>query len=339
MKDAEVAYKSQVFLYQKEYFSTRKQLEDVLARISDYKVVQKNKKIELKKEINELQKKTEELLEENTELKLLTASIEQNKLQMKEIFLEKEAENQALIEKIQAFEREIPKTRKSSISISEVSYDNSEFFSKLLLFPEGILFKNRYIQVGISIKLKDSSGIALIYIGNCQNKPISSLETRIESENLEIQINNTVEASPVLPGHQADRIIRFTYANCFETPPKLIIQYGNHKKTLKLPITPLLFFQKSFNPEKTLDFWDSFPEKVTKDIGKTADISSIAKTLIFYPSFSELLLDGQCFLHSQEAILQISLKNSLILIEIRSSSAEILKIVSALVEEALKFNC
>ena len=225
-------------MYQYEYFTLKKQMAEVYQKASIFKENHKHVKANFKSEIKKNLKEKEELSAQIDELKLMVLAMEQNKIQIKEIFDEKEIENQKLREDIDGLRAELSElklcetqrfsdfnqcdTRKfSELRLSMTSgsffqskyleYDNDRFFSKLLTCSEGILYKNHFIQIGISVKIEKKIGSAIIYIGNCKTKPITLLETTVESTDLKVEINKEMELSPILSGKQADRIIHFEF--------------------------------------------------------------------------------------------------------------------------------
>ena len=302
-------------------------------------------------EITTLQNKIDDYAKENSELKLLVAAIEQNKQQMKEIYNEKEKENQILLEKIRKLQAEINETqvcettrdlllnssllRTGSLGTYTHDCDNYEMFLKLLSVSQGILFKNRYIQVGISIKVKDFTAVAILYIGNCRNRPITSLETEIESEDLKIMINTQVESAPIPQGQQADRVIQFQYTKFFMSPPKLIIKYGDSKKVLKLPITPALFLRPG-ESERIKETWENLPEMYMKDIGKClVKLEEVVESLCLYPNFQFVVVENKYFLYCKEVIVMIQSDNGRVRLEGRGVNEELLCLICNFMAEKL----
>ena len=300
-----------------------------------------------------MQTEVETLTKEKNDALLTISTMQQSKLQMKEVFTEKEAENERLKKKVEELQIELSEgylceTFRNSVSdlslsrpitsaeVSEIV--NYKFYSNLLTVSEGVLYKNRYVEVGIAIKIENCIGKGLLYIGNYRNKELENIETVIESKELKIEINAKSDNLPLMPHKQTNRILFFEFEKWFESVPCLVLKYNHSIKVLKLPITALLFL----NPSQDVNLgerWEklmSFSEVSRIPCKSELPLEEIIKKLTFYPGFQYLNVENVNFLHCEKVIMTVEAKNSEIIVEIRCEHAELQKIVNELIRFQIK---
>lgn len=314
-------------------------------------------------ELNSIKKKYHKLIDEfkqykeklETEIEekntLITVMVN-NKNQMREVFLAKEKENEDLCKKIEELGEELEQyvsldTTRFSINDLRISRagsmvenldqpDNLKYFSSLLCCNQGILFKNRSIEVGICVKVEDGLAIAWIYIGNCMQRPIDYLETVVYSPEISVDISETVEKKNIPPLSQSNRKLIIHFERYFELPPKLIIRYNSSSKLLQLPITSALFLKPSPDIPSSLQI----PSESINSESFTSQIPfpKLQKFFSFAPSFKSVLIEPDIILFTSELIIKLSQNLSNTQILISSHSAELLKIICSLCKSQIEFN-
>jgi hypothetical protein len=277
----------------------------------------------------------------------------QNKLQMKEIFNEKLLENEVLKKKVYDLRAEINELSlnqtlpfseiKMSVThplslLKDLECDNQKFYMHLLTTSQGILFRNKYVEVGISLKIENHVGKALLYIGNRSNREIESLETSIESDEIKVNINLIIENHPLQPLTQSNRIIVFEFTSWFSKPPNLLLKYDNSVKILKLPITSAAFL----HPSTDLDIkarWESlgpYSDISTMPCKPETILEDILKKLIFFPSFKAISIENTYMIHTYEILMSLKIINFDIILEIRTKDIELQRIIKTMVFNQFK---
>ena len=289
-----------------------------------------------------------ELEEKNT----MIAVMANNKSQMKEVFLAKEQENEELCKKIEELHIELDEyisLDTTRFSIADIKFsrsgsilenldepDNMKYFGSLLCSNQGILYKNKSLEVGYCVKVDLNVAYVLIYIGNCMQKPIDYLETLIFSPDIPVDLSETIETQPVPPLSQSNRKLIIHFEHYFSTPPKLLIRYNSSSKLLQLPITSALFLTPSSDEINTLlKKTESF---FSECLSSQIPFSKLQKLLFFNPSLKFTLLEPDFYLFCTEIILKLSQNTSHTEIMIMCGNQELLGIITELCKLQISLN-
>lgn len=289
-----------------------------------------------------------ELEEKNT----LIAVMVNNKNQMREVFLAKEKENEELCKKIEELHDEVSGynsldttrfnivdlrfSRSESILENLDEPDNMKYFGSLLCANQGILFKNKSIEVGYCVKVDLNVAYVLIYIGNCMQKPIDYLETLIFSPEIPIDLSESIETHSVSPLSQSNRKLIIHFEHFFSLPPKLLIRYNSSSKLLQLPITSALFLTPS--PDEFESLLKKSENFLSECLISQIPFSKLQKLLFFNPSFKSTLLEPDFYLYCTEIIIKLSQKMSNTEILIMSFNQELLGIITELCKGQINLN-
>ncbi|KAK4541177.1 hypothetical protein LTR36_008251 [Oleoguttula mirabilis] len=126
-------------------------------------------------------------------------------------------------------------------SASHLSPDWETGYNRLSLKPEGILYEDVQIQVGLRSEYRAEVGCLILYFGNKSSAPIQSFTTTLDngsSAQLKVDIkglpDTTVHASA-----QTQQMIMFEAKGIFTNPPTIRISYmagSLQALTLQLPV-------------------------------------------------------------------------------------------------------
>ncbi|OMJ76972.1 hypothetical protein SteCoe_23558 [Stentor coeruleus] len=290
----------------------------------------KNQKSAISQLKQELKSSQNKLSEKSLQIQHMVTKFEQ----IKELFIEKEAETEKLKKKIEEFQVEISQYKmsetiryndnefslqRSSFVMSKSSEcDNFKYFLSLLSSSQGILYKSRNVEVGICLKVDKFNCRAILYIGNRKEDPLINLETYIESEDLPGEINTIIEPGPVFHMQQANRIMNFDYSKGFISSPKLILKYNDTNKILLLPITPALLCDKT--PEDTIrSLWKKFSNNSMVFCQQNEELvfEDILKRLKIYPNFEVWNKGKYSYVYTAEFLMRIMVNKKELEVETR----------------------
>ncbi|OMJ70260.1 hypothetical protein SteCoe_31810 [Stentor coeruleus] len=278
----------------------------------------------------ELKSSQSELSEKSIQIQHMLISREQ----MHELFIEKEIETEKLKKKNEELQMEISqykmlettKYSENELSLQRSSFvmsksaecDNFKYFLSLLSSSQGILYKNRNIEVGICLKIDQGRCRAILYIGNRKETPLINLETYIESEDLPGEINTKIEPSPVLHMQQANRIMHFDYSKGFTISPKLIIKYNDMNKILLLPITQALLCNKT-TEDLVRVLWKKFSNSsmVFCQQNEGFILDDLIGRLKLYPNFEVWNKGEYAYVYTAEFLMRVMVNENELEVETR----------------------
>lgn len=257
-----------------------------------------------------------------------------NREQIKELFIEKEIETEKLKKKIEELKVEISQYKMSEtircsdteLSLQRSSFvmskcaecDNFKYFLSLLSSSQGILYKNRNVEVGIYLKIDQGHCRGILYIGNRKEDPLINLETYIESEDLLGEINTKIEPGPVFHMQQANRIVHFEYSQGFIASPKLILKYNDSTKVLLLPITPSLVCNKT-SEDSVRGLWKKYSNSsmVFCQQNEGLVLESVVERLKMYPNFEILNKGEYAYVYTAEFLMRVRVSEKELEVETR----------------------
>ena len=131
--------------------------------------------------------------------------------------------------------------RSLQLPSTQLSPDWEIGYNRLILQPEGILYEDPQIQVGLRTEYRFEIGCIIIYYTNRASYPIGSLITTLEIQDPDRLKANTkgLPGSEILPAGQTQQMVMFEAKNVFEASPTIRISYaaGSHQTLiLQLPI-------------------------------------------------------------------------------------------------------
>ena len=127
-------------------------------------------------------------------------------------------------------------------SALHLSPDWEPGYNRLLLQPEGILYDDIQVQIGLRSEYRAEVGCIILYFTNKSSAPIQSFTTtpdNASSDQLKMEIK-TLPETTVHPGAQTQQMIIFEAKSVFTEPPTIRISYmagSLQALTLKLPVT------------------------------------------------------------------------------------------------------
>jgi AP-2 complex subunit alpha len=124
---------------------------------------------------------------------------------------------------------------------SHLSPDWEPGYNRLMLQPEGLLYEDVQMQVGLRSEYRAEVGCIILYFSNKSSSPIQSFTTTIDnpsSTGLKVDIKGLPETT-VQPGSQTSQMIMFEAKTVFTQPPTIRISYiagSLQAVTLQLPL-------------------------------------------------------------------------------------------------------
>ncbi|KAF8250787.1 Adaptor protein complex AP-2 alpha subunit [Wilcoxina mikolae CBS 423.85] len=121
-------------------------------------------------------------------------------------------------------------------------------YNRLLIRPEGVLFEDGQIQVGLRSEYRAHKGCIILYYTNKSSAPIGSFTTTINNNSPgQLIINCTNIPDPtVQPESQTQQTIMLEAHHIFSEAPTIRISYlagALQALTLKLPVVPTKFME------------------------------------------------------------------------------------------------
>ncbi|KAF2767165.1 Adaptor protein complex AP-2 alpha subunit [Teratosphaeria nubilosa] len=126
-------------------------------------------------------------------------------------------------------------------SASHLSPDWEPGYNRLLLQPEGVLYEDVQIQVGVRSEYRGEMGCLIMYFSNKSSAPIQSFTTTLdnrESEKLKTDLKGLPDTT-VHSGSQTSQMIMFEARGIFSLPPTIRVSYmagSLQALTLQLPV-------------------------------------------------------------------------------------------------------
>ncbi|KAI0361608.1 Adaptor protein complex AP-2 alpha subunit [Trametes cingulata] len=122
------------------------------------------------------------------------------------------------------------------------------WFEKLLYTPEGVLYEDVQIQVGIKSRYQGPVGQVAVYIGNKMSAPLTSFTTALHNEEGEALSASFVKIAPstLAPKTQIQQIVQVECKKVFRKPPILVVSFlaGAHQAiAARLPIVITKFLE------------------------------------------------------------------------------------------------
>lgn len=128
-------------------------------------------------------------------------------------------------------------------SASHLSPDWEPGYNRLLVTPEGVLYEDVQIQVGVRSEYRSEVGCLILYFLNKSPAPIQSFTTTFDNrspEQLRIDMKNLPDTL-VPSGTQTSQTVMFEARGIFHNPPTIRISYmagSLQAVTLQLPLVP-----------------------------------------------------------------------------------------------------
>jgi AP-2 complex subunit alpha len=126
-------------------------------------------------------------------------------------------------------------------SAAHLSPDWEIGYNRLLLRPEGVLYEDQQVQVGIRTEYRGSLGCLIFYFSNRSSFPMNSFTTMLDNKSAET-LKTDVKGLPdttVQPGGQTQQTIMFDCKNVFTHAPTIRISWlagAMQGVTLQLPV-------------------------------------------------------------------------------------------------------
>jgi AP-2 complex subunit alpha len=137
---------------------------------------------------------------------------------------------------------DIPNTNGPNLATaSHLSPDWEPGYNRLMLQPEGLLYEDVQMQVGLRSEYRAEVGCIILYFSNKSSAPIQSFTTTIDnpsSTGLKVDIKGLPDTT-VQPGSQTSQMIMFEAKTVFTQPPTIRISYiagSLQAVTLQLPL-------------------------------------------------------------------------------------------------------
>lgn len=126
-------------------------------------------------------------------------------------------------------------------SAAHLSPGWEEGYVRMLLRPEGILYEDSQIQVGLRTEYRSELGCVILYFTNKNSFPINSFTTTLDNSSAEALKSDTksLPDTTIHPDSQAQQMIMFEAKNAFVDPPTIRISYlagALQALTLQLPV-------------------------------------------------------------------------------------------------------
>ena len=126
-------------------------------------------------------------------------------------------------------------------SASHLSPDWEPGYNRLLLRPEGILYEDVQVQIGVRTEFRAEVGCVILYFTNKSSAPIQSFTTTLDNRSSE-QLKADIKGLPdttVHSGAQTQQMIMFEAKSVFTEAPTIRVSYiagSLQALTLKLPV-------------------------------------------------------------------------------------------------------
>ncbi|KZF22779.1 Adaptor protein complex AP-2 alpha subunit [Xylona heveae TC161] len=146
-------------------------------------------------------------------------------------------------------------------SAAHLSPDWQIGYNRLLLRPEGVLYEDVQIQVGLRSEYRGQIGCVILYFTNKSSAAIGSFTTTIDNRSADLLKIDTKQLpdETIYPDGQAQQMIMFEAKGLFTDPPTIRISYlagALQALTLQLPVVPHKFMDAAgLNAEDFFKRW------------------------------------------------------------------------------------
>jgi len=126
-------------------------------------------------------------------------------------------------------------------SAAHLSPDWEIGYNRLLLRPEGVLYEDVQVQIGLRSEYRGQMGCVILYFTNKSSSSIGSFTTTLDNrsaDHLKIDTKSLPE-STIQPEAQTQQMIMFEAKSVFKDPPTIRISYlagALQALTLQLPV-------------------------------------------------------------------------------------------------------
>ncbi|KAK3715890.1 hypothetical protein LTR37_006873 [Vermiconidia calcicola] len=184
-------------------------------------------------------------------------------------------------------------------SASHLSPDWEPGYNRCLLAPEGVLYEDFQISVGLRSEYRQDVGCIILYFKNKATVPIQSFTTTLDNtspEHLKVDIKSLPETS-VHSGAQTQQMIMFEAKGPFAEPPTIRVSYmagSLQALTLKLPVALHKYMEGAvLNSDDFFKRWKQIggPPREAQKIFQGFDVSS-SNTRRLLNGFKWGVLDG-----------------------------------------------
>ena len=135
------------------------------------------------------------------------------------------------------------------------------WFDKLTYTPEGVLYEDDQVQIGVKSRYQGHIGQLAVYVGNKVSAPLTSFTTTIHVSDPDALSVTFAKMPPsiISPRAQTQQLLHVECKNMFSSPPILSISYlaGSHQTiALRLPIIVTKFFEHvKLGPSEFFERW------------------------------------------------------------------------------------
>ncbi|KAK3118009.1 hypothetical protein LTR53_000045 [Teratosphaeriaceae sp. CCFEE 6253] len=132
-------------------------------------------------------------------------------------------------------------------SASHLSPDWEAGYTRLLLRPEGLLYEDAQLQVGVRSEYRADVGCLILYFTNKTPSPLQSFTTTLDNSRsagaagLKMEVKSLADPRVAGAGGQTQQMIMFEALGIFPAPPTLRISWmagSLQALTLQLPVVP-----------------------------------------------------------------------------------------------------
>mmetsp|Transcript_2104 Transcript_2104/g.5210 ORF Transcript_2104/g.5210 Transcript_2104/m.5210 type:complete len:935 (+) Transcript_2104:1865-4669(+) len=128
------------------------------------------------------------------------------------------------------------------VSLETASPVNLHFCRLCNLYPQGVVYDDDKVQIGIQVMVQGTQGRAMLFIGNKSPDPISNIEIESWSPpELDLSITQPFDEASYASGQQTNRMANFEIKGFFGRPPKISVSFirsgANESLLLQLPIS------------------------------------------------------------------------------------------------------
>ena len=144
-----------------------------------------------------------------------------------------------------------PSTVPNLASAAHLSPGWEPGYYQMLFHPEGVLYEDGQIQVGVRSEYRASLGCLILYFTNRSSSQFSSFTTTLDNPNSTNQLRldtKSVPDSNVHPGDQVQQTTMFEAKSVFSLPPTIRISYlagALQALTLQLPVLTHKYMDKA----------------------------------------------------------------------------------------------
>lgn len=118
---------------------------------------------------------------------------------------------------------------------------NLNFCRLCHLYPQGVLYDDDKLQIGIQIMVQGTQGRAMLFLGNKSPDPISHITIETWTPHgLDLSVNQATDENSYATGQQTNRMLGFELKGFYSKLPKLSVNFNRagalENLVLELPI-------------------------------------------------------------------------------------------------------